>query len=708
MTPQQHIRSSNFMDATEISSVGHLVARKLAAYWGQGGLLERTPANVLSLYGMIRLTDCGGTYDAYVDREMAAFLFAGDMPVGELPCLGIGGMAGAFRLVQGYYLTSRHGRERLQETVKALLHQQDREGGFFHSPSPSGEGVRVETLLVVCPFFAMAGIVLRDEALFTRAIETFLAGEARLLDPDTGLFHHAAHWTEPGQRTPDAWARGNGCAVAALAETLRYLPECHPEREVLIGRLTELLKRLLPLQAPSGLWRQQLTDPEAPEESSGSALIAAGLAVALRQGWLPEEHLPAALSAWEGIASCVEDGGCGNLFRVAVDTEPGESAAYYRDRPQALNDLNGFGPIMLAAATYYELARVRTWKSRYSPVHSFDPPPGEEVEEGFSRAHELCEARYNGDGSWGQGNMDLPEDWTGKFNSESRGSHPLLRDSGYCAIGYLGAHRHRSNPLYLQRAREALDYLVKKQEPDGSFRLYTRRREGQVNHNGCLYVSGIAGAALVKGYEEFGEEKYLRASAKLARWEIGWPVVRNVNFNSFAIWHLAEHHRLTGQAEALEAALQKVKWRLMTRQQVTGGWRGHDSWIWYHAFILRAYAALDKVLPPEHPLRHDLEPATLAAVDYYARLQQEDGALFANPETPRPRAADYGIAALSLLASTREDATLRHVLNGTVRYRLAPTSGNMDDSYNDERNIAFKGNKGCIVVYGLGSYLDIS
>ncbi len=83
------------------------------------------------------------------------------------------------------------------------------------------------------------------------------------------------------------------------------------------------------------------------------------------------------------------------------------------------------------------------------------------------------------------------------------------------------------------------------------------------------------------------------------------------------------------------------------------------------SIILRGYAALCRVLPDGHPDKEELLAAGGAAVDYLARLQTDDGALFPNPETRTPAASAYGLAALSLWLACRPD---RQVENGPARH----------------------------------------
>lgn len=695
------------LDTDAALAFGSGVAAKLRAVCGQGSRLERTDASILALYGLIRLADVGEDYGGYVDREIAAFLFAGPSPRDAFPHVALGGMAGAYRLAQGHYLRRDRGTALLEQTVRQLLREHKRTGdGAFCLPAPAGDGVRVESLLSVCPFLCMAAVALGDAPLHDEAVRHYLGVEAALLDETTGLFHHARNWRRPGAVTPDAWARGNGCAAAALTEMLRFLPATHPQRERLISRLADLLERLVALQTERGLWRQELADPDAYEEVSGSALIACALATALNEGWLPDRFLPAAERAWRGLVASVDTETNWNVADVCVDTEPSEELSHYLTRPVATNDPNAFGPLLLAAVAFYELARRKEWARAAAPPEPFGKPDEAEVVACFRRAHEACEARYNGDGSWGEGMMDAMETPFTRMNSETRTSHPLIRRSGQCVLGYLSATAGIEDEFFTLRAREGLDWLIAEQEPDGSFRLYTRKREGQVDHNGCLFVTGIAGAALARGYEDFGDERYLEASARTARWEAEWPPVVNVNFNSFAVWHLAEHYRLTGDGAALDAAIRKTRLRILPPQLPSGGWRGHNSWVWYHGIILRGHAALYRALPESHPLRPELRDATLAAARYFVRLQTETGAIYPNPETREPSAAvGYAIASLSLCVTLFDDPALETALRGFVQYRVSPESGDVDGSYNNEQKTTSTGHADT-VLYAIGAYIE--
>lgn len=695
----------------EVERVGNLLVSKMLAVHGQGGLLGINRESVLLLYALARFTHCqayAGDNADFTDRHIASFLL-GEPPPGNLPCLAMGGIAGAFRLLTGHYARAGSEYPAFRELAAKTLEGAAENGGFPVSAGPAGPAARAETMLEAGPFLAMASPVLSDGSFREAALCCCRAGAAILRDPETGLYRHARGWHEKGRLTPGNFLRAGGWAAAGLSETARHLPPDDPDREELVTCLASLLEALLPYQEPGGLWRMLVDEPASPVESSGSALVAFALSSALAVGRLPGKHLPAAALAWRGLVGCLGEKGPHNLERVCPDTGPQADLDGYRRLPLEVNGVHGFGSFLLACCGYFELARAAAWRERPEPVRGFTAPSDDRVREAFSLVHSQCEAAYNGDGSWGRGTMDFPDDWMAQLNSESRSAHPLARTSGYCVMGYLGAAAGGEDPggLYRRRALEGLDWLLRIQEPDGSFRLHTRKEGGQAGHNGCLFGSGVAGGALLAGYESFGDKKYLEASGKLAEWEKAWPVVANVNFNSFAAWHLAAHYRLSGDRTALEAAVHRTRCRPLACQQASGGWKGHNSWSWYHSFLLRAYSALLESLPAGHPARWEIQPAALAAVDYLARLQNDDGSLRPNPSTERHARAEYAAAALCLAVRATGDGTARAVLEGVVGHLVA-TGREAGASYNDERRIAFKSRALGPALYALGSWLALS
>lgn len=131
-----------------------------------------------------------------------------------------------------------------------------------------------ETLYFYCPFVARLGRLEGDDALVEDAVEQALIHLTHLQDDGTDLWRHV--WRETPNRYPESsfWARANGWAAAGLLETLRWVPDDHPERGELESALHALFEALLPLQDDSGFWHQVLDDPTTPQEASGTLIFA--------------------------------------------------------------------------------------------------------------------------------------------------------------------------------------------------------------------------------------------------------------------------------------------------------------------------------------------------------------------------------------------------------------------------------------------------
>jgi rhamnogalacturonyl hydrolase YesR len=683
-------------DPEEFLAIARRIAAKYLAVFGEASpQIKVHPAHLLVLYALARYVP--GT-DGFIDRNIASLLMAGAGRSSAWPHHALGGLAAVYKILLGDYLPGTPATGLVHRCAGEL-----RDGGGTDGP------IKADDLLEVCPFLVMAGTACRDARWSDEAVRRYFAADSALLDPATGFFRHGRGCHGRGSLTPGHWARATGSMLAALTEILRFLPETHARRDELLRRFQQTAKALVPAQSPRGLWRQDLTDCRSAEETSGSALILYSLASGLAAHWLSDPFTPVVEQAWSGLVATIDLAGNDNITATCVETPPGDSPEYYRARPLADNDPHAFGPLILAAGAMGEYARSAAWSRPVSVTHTFAPPDPSAVETYFARLHEACEKRYNGNGSWGRGTLDWGGDLFAKQkNRESFCDHPLVRDAGWAVSGYLDAHRHRRNETYLDRARAGLEWLLTEQEPDGSFRLYTRKQEGQTNHRGCMFPTGIAASALAKGHEYLGEQRYLEASQRAAEWEKARPVTRNVNFNAFSIWHLAEHFRLTGRDDFLEAAIEKTKSGMLCYQGANGGWPGHNAWIWYHGYNLKAYAALLRALPATHPFRPTLTRAARAAVRYLVHLQQPTGALSPNAEITQPSSAiTDALQAAALLYEGLHDGPTLNLIHGLVRYRLSPASGDPDLFHNNEHSVTMKGHA-CDSLCGLGAYLALA
>ncbi len=214
--------------------------------------------------------------------------------------------------------------------------------------------------------------------------------------------------------------------------------------------------------------------------------------------------------------------------------------------------------------------------------------------EAFQKFHDDMEKYYNDDKS---------EDDLGSW-----GENPMIRCSANMAMGYIHASKKISDPVFLDRARAALEWLLRKQLLDGSF-------------NNALYPSGIAGAALIDGYREFGEYKYKSASNRICDWLKRKDASSNSNYNAFAIWALMSNYKETGEPKYLERAMYFADC-MLTGQLDSGMWADeHNQYIWYHGIITRALVALVDGMPSLHSKRVVYQHALYKALNHIQRNQ---------------------------------------------------------------------------------------
>jgi len=107
-------------------------------------------------------------------------------------------------------------------------------------------------------------------------------------------------WRADGKRTYRSWARGCAWYLLGLARTLVELDGL-VETADLRAELAAQADLVIPKQAASGLWHGFLDEPAVASDSSGSAGIAAALAIGAAQGWLPETAKAAARRTLEGL-----------------------------------------------------------------------------------------------------------------------------------------------------------------------------------------------------------------------------------------------------------------------------------------------------------------------------------------------------------------------------------------------------------------------
>jgi rhamnogalacturonyl hydrolase YesR len=201
--------------------------------------------------------------------------------------------------------------EATRTVCDALLRQAIRlsDGVFAHGGWKHGRRtVWVDTLFYSGAVLAEACAITGDKHYAEEAVAQSLQHLRLLQDPATGgIFHDIEPAT--GVRSAAFWARGNGWILLSLVDVLRHCPHELPGWSELLERYRKLVTALLRLQHPCGLWRIVPENAESHLETSGSAMILAGLAGGLSNGWLEPNVRGPILRGWNELQTWIDHHG---------------------------------------------------------------------------------------------------------------------------------------------------------------------------------------------------------------------------------------------------------------------------------------------------------------------------------------------------------------------------------------------------------------
>lgn len=149
-------------------------------------------------------------------------------------------------------------------------------------------------------------------------------------------------------------------------------------------------------------------------------------------------------------------------------------------------------------------------------------------------------------------------------------------------IGYCQAWLATGDPIYEEKARRGLQYLLLLQEPQGETQFGAFVDDpSPFGDDGCsltitIYSTAHAGAALVEGYLAFGDEEYYNAAINAAEWHMQHPAYpytdlstclpydptgigvpySQVNIHGLQLWNLALVYSITGDQRYLDRCLE--------------------------------------------------------------------------------------------------------------------------------------------------------
>lgn len=306
-------------------------------------------AGIVSLHGLARLAVLTGD-TRLRDKSLAAlapFIGGQRQFACNFPNYRCGGIGTAYLLWQGWCPDA----ERIvRHYAEEILHEAPRDpDGILSHPHFAGEGrIWIDVAFAVTPFLLFAGLALQEDRYIEEAFQQTAKMVAVFRNPDHGLLHQSKNFNGPGRLSEDAWSRGNGWGIYALAELAANLPPDDPRRARAVPLFTDLLGACLDLRHPDGLWCQEMTDHTSYIETSGSGLILYALALALEHRLIGAEKnadLVRGLSALLPYITAEHD--VHQTCRGCLCPGRGTKLDYMARAPQ-VNDPHAFGPLILA------------------------------------------------------------------------------------------------------------------------------------------------------------------------------------------------------------------------------------------------------------------------------------------------------------------------------------------------------------------------
>lgn len=330
-------------------------------------------------------------------------------------------------------------------------------------------------------------------------------------------------------------------------------------------------------------------------------------------------------------------------------------------------EYNGKGKAWFDRAT---LSKTSPWYYTAAPISStesltFTPPSKlayATMQNNFYAYHAQMELYYNGDGSWNKG--------YGVVTTDYPNGHPLVRASANAVLGYLHAYNKIGSsyqPTASARSLAALNWLLNQQNANGSFSWWNANPP-TTGGGPEMYESGLAGAALIKGYEFFGTQSYLDASNAVCNYFVTSVTTANANanYNAFAIMALVANYKHTATDAYLNLAIKYMD-TILSFQLDSGMWADvHNEYIYYHGIIVQSMVELIDVMPDSNPKKEMIRQSLYKALNHIRRSQNNSpyptvGAILTHPiyggfmycpHTTKAVTEAYSILGMTSLAET--------------------------------------------------------
>jgi unsaturated rhamnogalacturonyl hydrolase len=301
--------------------------------------------------------------DRYVDE-------AGDIKTYRYDDFNLDNVAVGRALLLLHATTGAGKYKNAADTLRRQLKNQPRthEGGFWHKQIYPYQ-MWLDGLFMAEPFYAWYAKSYKELGAFDDIVNQFVFIANHTRDPKTGLLYHGwdeskqQRWADPKTGcSPNFWGRAIGWYAMAIVDVLDFLPKNHPRRNELIAILKNVSASALKVRDPKSKVWYQVLDQGGREgnylEASGSCMFTYAFAKGAHKGYLDKKYLTIARESFQGIVKnfvAVDAHGFVDLLHTCQGAGLGGNPyrdgtyEYYIGERQRLNDMKGYGPLLLAA-----------------------------------------------------------------------------------------------------------------------------------------------------------------------------------------------------------------------------------------------------------------------------------------------------------------------------------------------------------------------
>jgi len=260
---------------------------------------------ILSMFAGIQAAAASGdkewidNVNSYLARYPHHFDEPGVFFRGSFDNYRLGGLGKGWAVMHGYY---DEDKELVREYAELTLAAPRTTDGIICHPKDYNK-IWIDVVFAITPFMLYAGLILNEKKYIDYAVEQCFKMYDVLMDKSNGLLHQTRGFLEDiTEVSTDHWSRGNGWGILGMTELVRYLPKDSEYYIEATERFKAHCEALIKYQNYHGLWKQEIPEPLAWEEASGTGIFLYAIGVGMRRGILDKEtYMPVFEKGIEGI-----------------------------------------------------------------------------------------------------------------------------------------------------------------------------------------------------------------------------------------------------------------------------------------------------------------------------------------------------------------------------------------------------------------------